>query len=85
MLTIKILGAHCFNCEWLAQATKEILDEMLLGQGYEMQLVTDWSEIAAYGVLRLPALVVNEQVFVAGRVPRREQIAQWALQSAGAG
>ena len=80
MLTIKILGAHCFSCEWLAQATQEVLAEMLLGQGYEMQLVTDWSEIAAYGVLRLPALVINDRVMCAGRLPRREQIVSWIRQ-----
>jgi hypothetical protein len=35
----------------------------------EIEAVTDYAEIAGYGVMKTPGLVVDEEVFVAGRVP----------------
>mgnify|MGYP005838055013 CR=1 FL=1 len=77
MLRIKVLGAHCFNCVWLEQTVREVLDEMTLSLPCELVHVTDAFEVASYGVLRLPALVINERVMCAGRLPTREQIAAW--------
>ena len=85
MLTVKILGAGCPNCKRLEAETRAALDAIEPSLDYELIKVTDFFDILAYQILSTPALVMNEQVLAVGRVPRREQIAQWALQFAGAG
>ena len=67
MSTIKVLGSGCANCQRLTQLTEQALTE--LGLPAQVEKVTDYAEIAAYGVMSTPALVVDEQVVMAGRIP----------------
>ncbi|HKB93733.1 MAG TPA: thioredoxin family protein, partial [Gaiellaceae bacterium] len=67
MSTIKLLGSGCANCQRLTALTEQALAE--LGQTIEVEKVTDYTQIAAYGVMSTPALVVDEQVVMAGRIP----------------
>ena len=67
MPTIKILGSGCANCGRLTALTEQALAE--LGLSAEVEKVTDYALIAAYGVMSTPALVVYEQVVMAGRIP----------------
>ena len=76
MLTVKVLGSGCTNCQRLEKEARAALD--LLGVTYELVKVTDWGEIAAYGILQTPGLVINEKVVSAGRVPGRDEITIWA-------
>jgi small redox-active disulfide protein 2 len=78
MLTVKILGSGCPNCRRLEAETRLALDMMDPPIAYELVKVTDFLDIANYGVLSIPALLMDEQILCAGRIPRREQIAQWA-------
>ena len=71
-MIIKVLGSGCTNCQNLEKATREALLE--LGLDAELEHVTDPGEIASYGVMRTPALVVDEEVVVSGRVPTTAQI-----------
>lgn len=80
MLTVKILGSGCPNCRYLEAKTRLALDMLDPPIAYEMVKVTDFWEIANYGVLSVPALIINDTLLSAGRVPKREQIAQWALE-----
>jgi len=66
-MEIKILGPGCRNCTTLEQRTREALVELQLDA--TLTKVTDYGEIAAYGVMSTPALVIDEKVVVAGRVP----------------
>lgn len=66
-MKIKVLGPGCKNCETLEQRTRQALDD--LGLDAEIEKVTDYGEIAGYGVLKTPGLVVDEQVVVSGKVP----------------
>ena len=72
MLHVKILGPGCKNCQNLERATREAL----AGLGLEAQVekVTDYGEIAGYGVMKTPGLVVDDEVVVSGRVPLVEEI-----------
>jgi small redox-active disulfide protein 2 len=79
MLQIKVLGAGCPNCKRLEAETRAALDGP--GIGYELTKVTDYADIAAYGVLRTPALVINEQVMSSGKIPNRGQILTWAIEA----
>lgn len=67
MPTIKVLGSGCANCRRLTDLTEQALAQ--LGLRIEVEKVTDYSQIAAYGVMSTPALVVDEQVVMAGRIP----------------
>lgn len=71
---IKILGPGCRNCEALERETRAALDQ--LGVQASIEKVTAYPDIAAYGVMSTPGLVVDEEVLVYGRVPRRDEIAQ---------
>lgn len=71
-MNIKILGSGCANCENLELRTKEALSR--LGQDAEFEHVRDAAEIASYGVMRTPGLVVDDVVVMSGRVPTSAQI-----------
>jgi small redox-active disulfide protein 2 len=78
MLTVKILGSGCPNCRRLEAETRAALDAAQPGIAYEIVKVIDYIDIISYGVMSTPALVINEKVISAGRIPKAEQIVQWA-------
>jgi small redox-active disulfide protein 2 len=78
MLTVKVLGSGCPNCQRLESETRAALDGANPSIAYEVIKVTDYADIVAYGVMSTPALVINEKVVSAGRIPKAEQIVQWA-------
>ena len=67
-MNIKVLGSGCTNCQTLEKRTAEAVK--LLGLDAAIEKVTDYGDIASYGVMSTPALVIDEQVVVAGRVPK---------------
>lgn len=71
-MLVKILGPGCKNCQNLERATREALAE--LGLEATVEKVTDYADIASYGVMRTPGLVVDGEVLVSGRVPRTEEL-----------
>lgn len=81
MLQIKILGSGCPNCQRLEREARTALDES--GIDYQLTKVTEYADIAAYGVMSTPALVMNEQVVSSGRIPKRDQVIAWARERTG--
>lgn len=71
-MIIKVLGPGCSNCERLEERTREAIAELDLA--VTLEKVTDPAEIASYGIMRTPGLVVDEQVVIAGRVPKTAEI-----------
>ncbi|HSN94811.1 MAG TPA: thioredoxin family protein [Anaerolineaceae bacterium] len=71
-LSVKVLGSGCSKCNLLEKYAIETLEE--LGIVYNLEHVHDYVEIAKYGVMQTPALVVNEKVLVSGRVPTRSEL-----------
>lgn len=71
-MDLKILGTGCSKCKKLEESTKAAADE--LGIKYTIEKVTDLEKIMSFSVMSTPALVVNGQVKVAGRVPSVEDI-----------
>ena len=63
---VLILGGGCAKCNELEGAVRQALAE--LGLQDEVGHVTDFTQIAAYGVMSTPALVVDGKVLSAGRV-----------------
>jgi small redox-active disulfide protein 2 len=66
-MQVKVLGAGCANCHALKDRANQALRQ--LGADGSVEMVTDYSQIAGYGVMRTPALIVDEQVVLSGRVP----------------
>lgn len=69
---IKVLGFGCEKCNALEVATKEALEE--LGMEVSIDHVTDFAQIAAYGVMRTPALVVDGKVVSYGKVLKKDEV-----------
>lgn len=63
---IKILGSGCKNCHALLESTQAAVKNM--GLAIEPEYITDMETIMAYGVMSMPALVVNEKVVSMGKV-----------------
>ena len=73
-MTIKILGSGCKSCETLTANTKLALAEMNLEA--EIVKVTDFMDIAAFGVMSTPALVIDEKVVSFGKVLKPKEIVE---------
>jgi small redox-active disulfide protein 2 len=73
MTTIQILGTGCKKCATLKLNTEAALEQ--LGISADVQKVEDINEILQYGVMMTPALVVDGQVKIVGRVASSDEIA----------
>ena len=69
--SIKVLGSGCAKCSALEAAVQAALHE--LGTDDTIEHVTDFAQIAAYGVMTTPALVVDGKVVSYGKVLRQEE------------
>lgn len=69
---VKVLGSGCAKCNELEANTKEALKE--LGMDTTIDHVTDFTEIAAYGVMSTPALVVDGKVVSFGKVLKKDEV-----------
>ena len=71
-MIIKVLGSGCANCQKPeGLATKAVAE---LGIDAEIVKVADIGQIMAYGVMSTPALVVDEELKLAGRVPSYDDV-----------
>ena len=69
---IQVLGSGCKNCHALYEAAKEAAKKLDLP--LEVEYITDMEKIMTYGVMRMPALVVNEKVVSMGKVLKTADI-----------
>ena len=74
MKKIQILGTGCAKCQKLAAVADAAAKA--LGVPYELQKVTDLKEIMSFKAMSMPALVVDGQVKLTGRVPTVEEARQ---------
>jgi len=74
-MDIKILGSGCTKCK----TTAALIDQIAKIKGVPITLdkVEDMREIAGYGVMSTPGVVIDGKVVHAGGVPSREKIEQW--------
>lgn len=66
-MEIKVLGPGCANCNKLEDATRKAVEKA--GLDATIEKVSDLQEIMGYGVMSTPALVVDGEIRLAGRVP----------------
>lgn len=69
---ILILGPGCANCANLEKVTRQAVADLGLDASFEK--VTDYADIASYGIMRTPGLVVDDTVVLSGRVPTARQV-----------
>jgi small redox-active disulfide protein 2 len=69
--SVKVLGSGCAKCNQLEENVKTALQQ--LGMDTTIDHVTDFSQIAAYGVMSTPALVVDGKVVAYGKVLKIEE------------
>ncbi len=68
---VKVLGSGCAKCNALEEAVRSALEE--LGMDTTIDHITDFGQIAAYGVMSTPALVVDGKVVSYGKVLSKDE------------
>jgi small redox-active disulfide protein 2 len=74
-MKVEILGVGCAKCSQLYDLVTELVKKE--GIGADVAKVEDIKVIAKYGVFMTPALVVDGEVKVAGKVPKEADILKW--------
>lgn len=72
---IKVLGTGCANCKNTYQQIEKVCQK--LGVNVELQKVEDIAEIAKYGVMTTPSVVINEKIVHSGGVPTAKMVEAW--------
>ena len=80
MLTIKVLGPGCANCQKLEAITKEAVS--MMGMEAHIEKVTNYQDITKYPILATPGLVINEKVVCSGRIPTPAEVTSWLATAA---
>ena len=75
MLTIKVLGSGCENCQKVEIVARKAV--LSLGIDAEVIHVTEWPEIKKYAILSTPGLVINEKLVCGGRIPNEAEVITW--------
>lgn len=75
MLTIRIVGSGCSNCENLFQLCKIVAAENKLDA--EIQKITDKDKFTELGVWMTPALIVNGKILSQGKIPTKSTLEHW--------
>lgn len=70
--SVKVLGSGCAKCNQLEAATKAALEQLRMDT--KIDHVTDFAQIASYGVMTTPALVVDGKVVSFGKILKTEEI-----------
>jgi len=75
MKNIKILGSGCKRC--ITTAEMVMAEAEKLGISVTIEKVTDYADIASYGVLSTPGVVIDGKVVHAGGLPQAAAITDW--------
>jgi len=67
VIKLQVVGTGCTKCQQLAESAKPAADA--LGIEYTIEKVTDINEIMKFGVMMTPALAVDGEVKIVGKVP----------------
>ncbi len=75
MLTIKVLGPGCANCERLEVLVRKVVAERRLDA--QIEKVTDYAQMMRWSIMATPGLVVDDTLVASGRIPSEAEIAAW--------
>ncbi len=71
-MEIKVLGTGCQKCKMLEKLTNKMVEELSIKATVIKE--EDMFKIMQYGVMRTPALVINEKVVHSGSLPSRDEL-----------
>ncbi len=71
-MDIRVLGTGCVKCNQLMDQTLKAVEELKLG--ITVTKVSDINEILAFGIMTIPALVIDNKVKFAGYVPALHEL-----------
>ena len=71
-MNIKVLGGGCRNCEALLKATKEAIAAK--GIDADVEYITDMEKIMGYGIMSMPALMIDDKLVSAGKVLKSKEV-----------
>jgi small redox-active disulfide protein 2 len=74
-MEIKVLGPGCPKCQQTEETVKQAIAEA--GVEAEVEKVTDTMKIASYGVFGTPAVVVDGEVKIVGKIPLKDDVLKW--------
>ncbi|MBI5033814.1 MAG: TM0996/MTH895 family glutaredoxin-like protein [Chloroflexi bacterium] len=75
MLSVKVLGPGCANCQKVEQIAKKVVATLSVDATF--QKVTTTQDIMKYPILATPGLVINEKLVCAGRIPTETEVTTW--------
>jgi hypothetical protein len=78
---IKVLGQGCVQCDRLERDLMEVMAEIDLAA--DLEHVREIKEIGKYGVMGMPALLINDKVMSVGRVPPKTKLKEWLEEAQG--
>ena len=75
MKDVKVLGSGCKRC----QATEEMVKSAAaaLDVDVSVEKVTDYAEMAKFGIVSTPGVVIDGKVVHAGGLPKEEDVRRW--------
>ena len=79
MLIIRVLGSGCPTCNELEKMCINALAEENIDADFRK--ITDLKNIAEYGVMQTPALIINGKVFSQGKLPTKSTLIHWIKQN----
>jgi small redox-active disulfide protein 2 len=75
-MKVKVLGSGCSSCHRVHDIVRQVITELNL-EDATIQDVTDIREIMRYPIMYTPALVIDEKVVCAGRIPSKAEVTTW--------
>lgn len=74
-MNIKVLGGGCKSCEALLKSAKEAVANKRIDA--EIEYITDMEKIMNYGVMSMPALMVDDKIVSAGKVLKAKEVEKY--------
>ncbi len=76
-MNIKVLGGGCRSCETLLKEVKEVVANNNLSA--DIEYITDLEKIMNYGIMSMPALMIDDKIVSSGRVLNAKEIEKLLL------
>jgi len=83
MLSIKVLGPGCPNCEKVAEVVRSALEYAGVTDA-TLTKVTNRAEYPKYGLLYTPGLVIEDKLVCGGRIPNQAEVVTWIINALAA-